>query len=329
MTERQVEEALVARFSRDLDRLLPAGVRIGLAVSGGPDSLALLLLTAAVRPGHLEAATVDHGLRPESAAEARCVEAICTARGIPHATLRPEWLVIPSTAVQEKARAARYGALGRWAIARDLAAIATAHHREDQAETLLMRLARGAGIRGLAGMRPVAQLPEFPAIPLLRPLLHWSKRELVALCRDEQLEPVADPSNEDRRFERVRVRTTLQANPWLDPDSLARSAAYLAEADEALAWAAEQEWLHVSEDDPELTYRPTAPRGVRRRVVARILRQVGHEGTGEPRGRELDRLVATLESGGAATLRGVRCAGGATWRFTRAAVRRPTWNKPG
>jgi tRNA(Ile)-lysidine synthase len=276
----------------------------------------------------LEVATVDHGLRPESAGEARFVEDVCAAMGIPHVTLHPQWVEAPRTGVQEKARAARYGALGRWAIERRLAAVATAHHREDQAETLMMRLARGAGVRGLAGMRPEAQLPDCPAILLLRPLLHWSKRELQNICRDAHLAAVVDSCNADSKFERVRVRKALEANPWLDPDALARSAAHLAEADEALEWAAAEEWSRVARDDSGLTYRPTAPQEVRRRVVARALLDLAHEGTGEPRGRELERLMATLESGGTATLRGVRCAGGSTWRFTPAAARRPTWNKP-
>jgi tRNA(Ile)-lysidine synthase len=109
-----VPEGLVERFRSDLDSLIPPDARLGLAVSGGPDSLALLLLAAAARPGKIEAATVDHGLRPESRAEAETVAWICERLRVPHAILTIDWPSLPKTALQEKAREARYAALGRW-----------------------------------------------------------------------------------------------------------------------------------------------------------------------------------------------------------------------
>src|SRR5690348_16638428 len=135
---------LVDRFQRDLDALIAPRERVGIAVSGGPDSMALLLLAAAARPGLIEAATVDHALRPESRAEADIVAEVSSGLGVPHTTLRIDWDVPPTTAIQERAREVRYGALDRWARERSLAAVATAHHLDDQAETLIMRLARGA-----------------------------------------------------------------------------------------------------------------------------------------------------------------------------------------
>ena len=147
--------ALVDRFRTDLDALIELGARFGVAVSGGPDSLALLLLAAAARPGDLEAATVDHGLRPESRAEAEQVADICRAAwASPHSVLAIEWDLPPTSAIQEQARAVRYGALAQWMRERELTALLTAHHLDDQAETLLMRLNRGSGVRGLGGMRP-------------------------------------------------------------------------------------------------------------------------------------------------------------------------------
>src|SRR4051794_28920400 len=144
------EPALAERFARDLDALIAPDARIGIAVSGGPDSLALLLLAAATRPGRIEAATVDHALRRESRDEAAMVHDLCETLGVPHRTLTVEWQEKPESALQERARKQRYALLSAWASERGLDAIATAHHLDDQAETLVMRLARGSGVRGLA-----------------------------------------------------------------------------------------------------------------------------------------------------------------------------------
>lgn len=323
------EPPLVERFRRDLDALIDPAERVGLAVSGGPDSLALLLLAAAARPGLIEAATVDHGLRPESADEADMVGALSERLGVPHAILRIEWDVPPETAIQEQARQLRYGALARWAYDAGLDGVATGHHLDDQAETLVMRLARGSGVRGLGGMRPSARVPASD-LPLLRPLLGWRRAELERICADAGLSPVQDPSNADEQFERVRVRCALAHSEWLDPDMLARSAANLAAADEALDWATDREWhAHVEQSEDGIVYTPShAPSELVRRVVARAVEWLAREGGGEPlRGRELDRLTEQLRLGKTATLRGVRCSGGAVWRFIPAANRtRPVDN---
>ena len=295
--------------------------RIGLAVSGGPDSLALLLLAHEAVPGCFEVATVDHGLRPGSAAEAEMVAALCDRLGVSHTKLTP---TISATGnLQANARTARYAALGDWAGARGLCAIVTAHHADDQAETFLMRLSRGSGVRGLAGMRGVAAVPGHPDIPLLRPLLGWRKDELEVIVTKARIEPARDPSNADPRFERVRVRAGLVASPWLDPAALAASAAHLAEADAALDWAAAREWNErVSHDKTALHYRPLAPRAVQLRVLARAIATLGHEGT--PRGAEIARLHEALSAGGVATLGGVKAVAESDgWRFTPAPPRRP------
>jgi tRNA(Ile)-lysidine synthase len=143
----------LARFQADLDRLTGGAGRVGIAVSGGPDSLALLLLAHAAIPGGIAAATVDHGLRAEAAGEAAFVAALCATLGIPHATLRPGAPITGN--IQSSARKARYALLEIWADQHNLDWIATAHHADDQAETLLMRLSRGAGVAGLSGVRAV------------------------------------------------------------------------------------------------------------------------------------------------------------------------------
>src|SRR5256885_8672082 len=183
------EPILVERFSADLDALIVPDARIGVAVSGGPDSLALLLLAAAARPGRVEAATIDHGFREEARDEAALVANICDRLGIEHATLTARWSELPETAIQERARQQRYWLLGYWAEEHGLDAIATAHHAEDQAETLLMRLARGSGVRGLAGMRRRSISPG-AHVRLIRPLLGWRSTELEQVRSGTGLTPV-------------------------------------------------------------------------------------------------------------------------------------------
>jgi tRNA(Ile)-lysidine synthase len=316
----------VERVRRELDALVRPEATIGVAVSGGPDSLALLILAAAARPLQVEAATVDHALRPESRAEAEMVAAVCERLGVPHAILTATWKEKPETAIQERARLMRYRLLWQWASERDLTALLTAHHLEDQAETFLMRLARGAGVKGLAGMRRISWSPA-GEIPVLRPLLGWSHAELEGVCANSGIDPVQDPSNEDEQFERVRVRKALAGADWLNPAAIAESAGHLAEADGALHWATDLEWNRaVKESGDEILYTPTdAPREIRRRIIRRTILKLATEGGGaEPRGRELDQLLAAMASGKRATLRGVLCVGGKEWQFTRAPERRET-----
>lgn len=246
---------------------------------------------------------------------------------VPHATLAVEWPQKPQSGLQERARLERYRLLAGWAESSGLPAVATAHHMDDQAETLLMRLIRGAGVQGLAGMRPIAPIPVHGStVRLIRPLLGWRRSELAQVCNAAGLKPANDPSNSDDQYERVRLRTAMAGNDWLDPAGLARSASNLATAEAALRWAADREWeSQVSNDDSALVYRPAAPLDIRRRVVARAIATLSSEGEGSLlRGREIDQVLATLAQGGKATLRGVLYEGGGEWRFTAAPARRPT-----
>jgi len=316
--------ATVERFARDLDALIDPQAPIGIAVSGGPDSLALLLLAAAARPGLIEAATVDHALRAGSRGEAEMVAGVCERLGVPHRILTVEWQSPPESAFQERARIERYKLLGVWAKAGGLHAIATAHHLDDQAETFIMRLIRGSGVRGLAGMLRLVRAPGGD-IALLRPLLGWRRVELEQVCADFGVTPAADPSNEDERFERVRVRRALAGSDWLDSRAVAQSATNLAEADAALRWATTQAWNRaVKEGDGTIVFDPAdTPREIRRRLVLRSIAKLATEGQGaDLRGRELDRVLAALASGGKATVRGVLCSGGKEWRFTKAPPRK-------
>jgi tRNA(Ile)-lysidine synthase len=286
-------------------------------VSGGPDSLALLLLAHhSLLKDRVEAATVDHGLRPQSASEAEMVALLCEQRGIPHETLAVR---VAQGNVQSEARLARYEALGQWAERRGLSAIATAHHADDQAETLVMRLNRASGLAGLAGIRPRGMVPR-TRLPVVRPLLEWRRAELERIVADAGWQPVDDPSNANPSFDRVRIRQQLRKCDWLSVPDLARSAANLADADEALAWAASREWDEaVSIGEDRLIYAPRAPRAIRLRVMERILAHF----SGSARGGDIARLADALKRGGSGTLGGVAArASKGEWTFRAEETRR-------
>ena len=317
MPEPALTAEVVARFGADLARLWPGEERLGLAVSGGPDSLALLLLAHAARPGEVEAATVDHQLRAASADEAGMVAEVCARLGVPHVILPVR---VDEGNLQAQAREARYAALAGWIRERELGALATAHHADDQAETLLMRLNRNSGVAGLAGVRTRGQIPGTD-LPLLRPLLGWRRAELAAVVTEAGLTAADDPSNADPRFDRVRLRQALAQTDWLDVAALAQSAAHLADADAALDWAARREWAEqVEQTGLGVTYRPQAPRAVALRVLARIVRELGEE---EPRGSAVARLFDSLvvrQPASIGNLIARPMPGG--WSFTRAPQRR-------
>lgn len=316
---------LVARFRRDLEALAPTLDRCAVAVSGGPDSLALLLLAQTAFPGRVEAATVDHHLRPESTVEALHVEDVCARLGCPHSILD---VTVPDgpAGVQAEARAARYEALARWAESRGLAHLATAHHADDQAETVLMRLQRGSGIGGLAGIRPARAEG---SLTLIRPLLGWSKAELVHLVAGAGIEAVDDPSNRDERFDRAAMRRFLRDHPEFEPRRLARSAAAAREADDALDWTVDQlADDRITAQGGEWRLDPTGlPRELRRRLLARAVAAVreahaiGPAWTGN---EDVEGLLTALEAGGVATRAGVMARGGAFWHLRAAPPRRPT-----
>jgi tRNA(Ile)-lysidine synthase len=213
-----------------------------LAVSGGPDSTALLVLAARwakrlKRAPKLIAVTVDHGLRPEAAREAAMVKQLARRLGVPHRTLRWRGRK-PRTGLQEAARYARYELLAEVATRARLAHILTAHTLDDQAETVLFRLARGSGLFGLTGMAHAAPLPlnGVREIFLVRPLLHLPKARLVATLQAARIAYAEDPSNHDPRFTRARLRTLMPAlaREGLDARGLARLAARLRRAESTI-----------------------------------------------------------------------------------------------
>ncbi len=315
------------RFHHDLIRALGHEPRAAVvfAVSGGPDSMAMLSLAVAAFPGRVRAATVDHRLRAEAAAEAVMVAEHCAAIGVPHATLIPAE-PIAGASIQAAARHARYALLT--AHARDIGAeaLATAHHVDDQAETFLMRAARGSGIAGLGGVRVSTVID---GVTVLRPLLEWRRAELRAIVRRLEVPFVDDPSNSDPAHDRTRFRRLLDANEWLGPPQLARSAAALAEADGDVR--AIVEWLWSSRVKATgQTVRIDVdglPRELTRRLARRAIGQViATAGIAAPKWNDaanIEALLDALAAGKRATQAGVVVSPqGAEWRFRPAPARR-------
>ncbi|OYW52615.1 MAG: tRNA lysidine(34) synthetase TilS [Hyphomicrobium sp. 32-62-53] len=214
-----------------------------LAVSGGSDSVALMHLVArwareiGADGSRISVATVDHGLRPGSQDDARFVLAEAERLGFA-ATVLPWRGDKPVQGVQVRARAARYDLLGQYAVMGGVlpCAIVTAHTEDDQAETLLMRLARGSGADGLQGMRPVRALTAYPGVDVVRPLLGVGRGALRSYLAAAGGRWVDDPSNADERFERVRIRAaaTVLDRLGLTPRMLALAAQRQRRAVEAL-----------------------------------------------------------------------------------------------
>jgi tRNA(Ile)-lysidine synthase len=215
-----------------------------LAVSGGPDSTALMLLAARwrkrlKRAPKLVAVTIDHGLRPQAGREAAAVKRLARQLGIEHRTLR--WRGDkPHTGVQEAARRARYDLLAHAARREGFAHILTGHTLDDQAETVLFRLARGSGLSGLTGMAYALPLPAGDgSIFLVRPLLHIPKARLLATLKVAGIAYAEDPTNRDPRFMRARLREFMPAlaREGLDAHGLARLAMRLRRAEATIEFA--------------------------------------------------------------------------------------------
>lgn len=302
-----IDPDLIARFRKVADRFWADEYRempLGLAVSGGPDSLAMLLLAHAALstgigdafPGDLRVISIDHGLRPEAAGEVELVRSVCAALDIPFTA---KTVKLASGNLQARAREARYGAIRQWAKAEGIGIVATAHHADDQAETLLMRLARGSGLSGLAGVREWTTL-EDSDVMILRPLLTFRKAELEEVVAAGGIAPARDPSNQNAAFDRVRVREHLADHDWLDALNLATSAQHLSEGWRALEWYAQIDWeeMVMREDAPaengagapQYRYFCNVPRAIQVETVTRIVAELGGRVTRSEAGVAADRL---------------------------------------
>jgi len=293
---------------------------VAVGVSGGGDSVALVLLLwhwVAERGGSLLALTVDHGLRSGSADEAAAVGRAMAGLGVPHRILRWDGAK-PSSGIQAAAREARHRLLGAACAEAGILHLALAHHRDDQAETVLLRLARGSGIDGLAGMTPVRA---DGAVRVIRPLLPFPHDRLLATCRAEGVDWIEDPSNRNPRFARARLRAAREAlgKEGLDGDRLGEVARRAGRARAALEQATAALLVEAATIHPEgwITLEPAplraAPAEIALRALGAALSAVGNPAH-PVRDEALERLLDCLAEGMGGTL------GGCVVRMRRGAV---------
>lgn len=282
---------------------------LGVAVSGGSDSLAVLVVLAqwATEGGPaIRAVTVDHGLRAEAMDEARTVARICEDLGVPHDILK--WGGWTGTGnLQQAAREARYDLMADWANKHGIEQVAVAHTADDQAETFLMRLARESGLDGLSAM---TTRKHHAGMVFCRPALGVRREDLRDILRCRGLAWIDDPSNADTEFDRVKAREALKV---LEPlgisvAGLSRTAAHLAEARDTLNWyafIAARDMAHVQTCDIVLEHRKfrVQPDEICRRVLLEALKWVSGAAYG-PRGKALELLMESLRGGTGMTLHG-------------------------
>jgi tRNA(Ile)-lysidine synthase len=262
----------------------------------------------------LIAVTVDHGLRPESANEARAVARLARKLGIAHRTLR--WTGNkPATGIQEAARAARYRLLADAARRAGARHILTAHTLDDQAETVLFRMARGSGIAGLRGIARETRLPSRPGVTglqLVRPLLSTPKSRLIATLAAAKIPFADDPSNRDPRFARPRLRELMPglAAEGLDARRLAVLARRMARADRAIEAAVDDAEARLSHDAGGAVVLGSRyaelPAEIALRLLGRAIAKVGHEGPvefGKLETLHADLAVAMVKKGAPARFR--------------------------
>ncbi|MCX5480928.1 tRNA lysidine(34) synthetase TilS [Kaistia geumhonensis] len=278
---------------------------LALAVSGGADSLALMLLAARWRDGgaapRLIVLSLDHGLRPEAAAEVAMVGRVAASLGLPFRALAADTSLPPSD-IEAAARALRYRLLGAAAREAGASVLMTAHHADDQAETVMLRLARGSGIYGLAAMEPET---ERDGLRIARPLLVLRHADLAAMVSRAGLEPVADPHNEDGRFARARMRALMPrlAAEGLDTPRLVATAARFRSAALAIDAYVERLFATAAVIDEaggvrlDVAAALAEPEETLLRAVSRILRAVGGS-TYPPRLSGIGALVAAMANDG-------------------------------
>lgn len=285
--------------------------RIGVAVSGGGDSMALLHLCLKAASGMgwtVHAVTVDHGLRPESAAEADTVAAYCRSRGISHATLR--WTGgAPVGNLMDQARRARTALIAQWASQNAISTVLLGHTADDQAESFLMNLARASGVDGLSGLRP--QWHD-AGIHWHRPLLAQPREALRAYLRGNDVTWVEDPSNENDRFTRVKARRALKA---LSPLGITVHTLNATIGNLALARQSQQALLQETVDGQvreiagglaiELAALRALNPDLRRRLLIAMIRWMSGRQYA-PRQAQLAQLAQALDLGRDATLAGCR-----------------------
>ncbi|WP_298919712.1 tRNA lysidine(34) synthetase TilS [uncultured Roseobacter sp.] len=313
---RDLREAVAQQLPPDLPK------RLGVAVSGGGDSVALLhLLHEIARNQRLQlcAVTINHGLRTEAEVEAAFVAELCAGLDIPHKVLRWDGWTGQGN-LQNAAREARYSLIAAWAKSQQLSHVALGHTQDDQAETVLMRLARGAGVDGLAAMGPSRARD---GITWLRPLLQVSRASLREMLQDREIRWCEDPSNDDLRFDRIKLRQALTV---LEP--LGISAAALSQVADNMARTRIALNAHAVSAARKITTEQAGalkvdwsgfdalPAETARRIMIRALQWISGAGYA-PRGRSVQKLMDGLRAGHNGTLEGCHVirSKGAMWIY--------------
>lgn len=302
-----LHDDILARVRAQFGSAPPA--RLGVAVSGGGDSVALLhILASCFDPGSVElhAVTVDHGLRDEAADEAAQVCTLSESLEVPHTTLRWQgWSGRGN--LQGAARMARYELISEWAKTQEIAVTALGHTADDQAETVLMGLARRSGVNGLSAM-PVRRIRH--GISLIRPLLGITRAELRSYLKEHDIAWVDDPSNDDLQFDRIKMREALKilAPLGLTAHSLADVASNMSQAREALDWfsfLSARDLATVDGGDVVLDLRQfrTLPDEIARRLLVRAIGWVCGDPLG-PRRAAVTEALEAVRSGRSFTLSG-------------------------
>ena len=309
---------LETRLVRLIRGALTSDAMVGVALSGGGDSVALLHVCLAAGLT-VEAVTVDHGLRAESATEAAGVAAACAALGVRHEVRIWQHGVVTGN-LMDQARRARLALIGGWARDRGINGVALGHTRDDQAETVLMGLARSAGIDGLAGMR---RGWEAEGVRFCRPLLEAGREELREYLRGKGVAWIDDPTNEDDRFARVKARRALAALAPLGitAEGLATVAGNLAQAQAALAvQVAEAAARVLREEAGSVVIDRDAllalPGEVRRRLILAVVQWVSGADY-PPRHASIERMDLLIKARLDGTLWGCRLLGGDSPRLLR------------
>lgn len=285
---------------------LDGATDIAVAVSGGPDSMALIDMLSRWAAQHkpqltIHALTVDHGLRAESKTEAASItQWLSVYPNVKHIIL--DWHgEKPTAAIQENARQARYDLMAQYCADHAIKALMTAHHQDDQAETVLFRLAKGSGLTGLCGMQEAFLYND--NLSILRPLLAIAKQDLIAHCAAHDVPFVHDPSNTNDAFARVRLRQSaaILAEEGLSNKRLATTAMRLRRAENALQEMTEALWHKSANEDTacivlDAQALKSAPDEIALRLIIKSFHKLRPAQTYLPRMEKIENLCADLQA---------------------------------
>lgn len=284
-----------AAFKQQLEKMgVDTALPMALAVSGGADSMCLAFLAKGMK---VKALVVDHGLRPESGSEATLTVERLEATGVDAEILTWAHDDTPTSNIQAAAREARYALMAQRCRELGIATLLTAHHMDDQAETFLLRLNRGSGLAGLAGMAEKRELEA--GLTLVRPLLSYRKAELVDVLKRNSIEWIEDPSNTSETFDRVKARQLLT-----DPPLTGLTAPRLASTADALSRARRTiehyvfKWLDEAVEFEEAGYASFGAGHLRKvpdEVGLRALAHLIRFASGQPYGPRFEKLVRLYE----------------------------------